>query len=62
MHDEHRNARGTLFSDESSKSEITFAGRAGLTTGILRQYSLADAKLRELFTLHIFTDIDQILK
>ena len=35
---------GDALSDESSKiskSEITFAGRAGLTTGILRQHSLA---------------------
>ena len=48
--------------DESSKSEITFAGRAGLTTGILRQrteHSLANAKLGESFTMHNFTDIDQ---
>ena len=60
VHYAHRNARGALCCDESSKSEITFAGRAGLTTGILRQHSLANAKLAESFTLHIFTDIDQI--
>ena len=37
----HRNARGTLCSDESSKSEITFAGRVGLTTGILSKFEAA---------------------
>ena len=59
-HCPHRNAQGTLCSDESRKSEITFAGRAGLTTCILRQHSLASAKLGESFTLHFcFTDIDQ---
>ena len=51
MHYVHQNARGTLCtvvcSDESSKSEITFAGPAGLTTGISRQHSLANAKLDE---------------
>jgi len=35
---------------ESSKSEVTFAGRAGLATGILRQHSLANAKTGESFT------------
>ena len=51
----HRNARGTLCSDESSKSDIIFAWRAGLTTGTLRQHSLANAKLGALFTLHIIS-------
>ena len=37
-----------------------FAGRAGLTIGILRQHFLANANLGESFTFHIFTDIDQI--
>ena len=55
-----RNARGALCIDELSKSEITLAGRAGLTTSVLRQHSLANAKLGVSFYLHIFTDIDQI--
>ena len=44
-------------SDESSKSQISFAGRAGVTTSILRQHSLANAQLGESFTLHIIADI-----
>ena len=66
-HRRHRNVGGRFAQvcrDESSKSEITFAGCAGLTTGILMQHSLANAKLGESLTLHIFTDlftyIDQI--
>ena len=39
-HRRHRNAQGTLCSDESSKTEITFTLRAGMATGILRQHSL----------------------
>ena len=46
------------------KPAITFAwpspGRADLNTGILRQHSLANAKLGESFTLHIFAYFDQI--
>ena len=60
IHCRHPISRGTLCSDESSKSEMTFTGRANLTTGILRQHSLANAKVGESFTLHILTDIDQI--
>ena len=44
-HRVHPKARGTLCSEESSKSETTFAERADLATGILRQHSLAKAKL-----------------
>ena len=43
IHRLHRNARGTPCSEESSKLEVTFAGRADLTTGILRQHSLENA-------------------
>jgi hypothetical protein len=39
-HRRHKNAQGTLCSDESSKTEITFTVRAGMATGILRQHSL----------------------
>ena len=46
----HRRARGTLCSDESSRSETTFAGRSGLATGVLRQHSLA--KLGESLPFH----------
>ena len=47
----HRSSRGTPCSEESSKSEVTFAGRAGLATGIVRQHSLANAKTGESFTI-----------
>ena len=50
-HRRHRKAQGTPCSEESSKSEVTFASRANLTTGILRQNSLAKAKRGESFTL-----------
>ena len=50
LHRVHQSARGTPCSEESSKSEVTFAGRAGLATGILRQHSLANAKTGESFT------------
>ena len=59
-HRRHGNARGALCSDESSESDIIFAGRTCQTTGILRQHSLANAKLGESFTLQIFQDMDQI--
>ena len=47
----HRSSRGTPCSEESSKSEVIFAGRAGLATGIVRQHSLANAKTGESFTI-----------
>jgi len=40
-HRSHRSSQGTPCSDGSSKTEITFTLRAGLTTGILKQHSLA---------------------
>ena len=48
-HRRHPKARGTPCSEEYSKSETTFAERADLATGILRQHSLARAKLGTLF-------------
>ena len=54
IHRLHQKARRTPCSEESSKSEVTFAGRADLTTGILRQHSLANAKTGESFALNIF--------
>ena len=54
-HQWHQSAQGTLWGDESSKLEITFAGRAGLAFCILRQHSQANEKLGESFTLHIIS-------
>ena len=48
-HRRHRKAQGTPCSEESSKSEVTFASRANLTTGILRQNSLVNEKKGESF-------------
>ena len=48
-------AWGAPCSEESSKSEVTFAGRAGLATGILRQNSLANAKTGESTESFTFT-------
>ena len=47
IHRRHPKTQGTPCSEESSKSEVTFASRANLTTGILRQHSLAKAKRGE---------------
>ena len=55
LHSVHQSARGTPCSEESSKSEVTFAGRAGLATGILRQHSLANAKTGETTESFTFT-------
>ena len=54
IHRRHPKTQGTPCSEESSKSEVTFASRAYLTTGILRQHSLAKAKRGESFALPIF--------
>jgi hypothetical protein len=66
IHRRHPKTQGTPCSEESSKSEVTFAGRANLTTGILRQHSLEKAKRGESFALPIFcmdkiTQIMQII-
>ena len=42
-------AWGALCSDETSKSETIFTERAGLSAGIVRQHSLANAKTGESF-------------
>jgi len=43
-------AWGALCSDETSKSETILTERAGLSAGIVRQHSLANAKTGESFT------------
>jgi len=40
---------GGACSDETSKSETIFTERAGLSAGIVRQHSLANAKTGESF-------------
>jgi len=51
IHGGHLAVRNQL---QSSKSEVTFARRADLTIGVLRQHSLANAKTGESFALNIF--------